>query len=163
MSLQGILKRDKGYKKNTYLKMDYGFEVLEFAKHKELKISNSVLKLIIKQIVDGVKEIHDQGFIHRDLKPDNIFAFPNGNIKVGDFSITRKVDKENEMTGNTTTRHYRPPEIIFGKKKYSQEVDIWSLGCSIAELVLHEPLFPGQTDINQLECIFKIIGYPVSV
>ena len=106
--------------------------------------------------------MHDKGFIHRDLKPDNIFVFPNGSIKIGDFSISRKMDFENYMTGNITTRYYRPPEIIYGKKKYSQEVDIWSLGCTIAELILHETLFPGQTDINQLECIFKVVGYPVT-
>jgi serine/threonine protein kinase len=51
MQISGIIKRDKGYKNNTYLVMDYGFEVLEFAKHKELKISNAVLRQIIKQIV----------------------------------------------------------------------------------------------------------------
>ena len=95
MQINGIIKRDKGYKNNTYLVMDYGFEVLEFAKHKQLKISNAVLRQIIKQIVEGLKAIHDEDYIHRDLKPDNIFVFHDGTVKIGDFSITRKLDSLN--------------------------------------------------------------------
>lgn len=60
-----------------------------------------------------------------------------------------------------TTRHYRAPEIIYGSKHYDESIDIWGLGCTIAELLLHQTLFPGTSDIQQLEFIFSVIGYPV--
>jgi serine/threonine protein kinase len=67
------------------------------------------------------------------------------------------------MSPNVTTRYYRAPEIIYGNKSYDEKIDIWGLGCTLAELVLHQPIFKGQTDINQLEIIFSIVGYPVLI
>lgn len=66
------------------------------------------------------------------------------------------------MTVNTTTRWYRAPELMFGERNYGFEIDIWSLGCTLAELYLHDALFQGTTDISQLEKIFAVVGYPVS-
>lgn len=75
--------------------LPFGIEVLEFAKHKEVILTKSLRKTIFYQIVKGIKEIHSQGILHRDIKPDNIFLMRNGLINIGDFSLSRhKLDKE---------------------------------------------------------------------
>jgi serine/threonine protein kinase len=116
--------------------------------------------------------MHTTGFMHRDIKPSNIFIFSNGVVKLGDFSISRSMEVPPEhfnrhengpLTPNITTRYYRAPEIIYGSRSYDMKVDIWSLGCTIAEIILKEPLFPGTTDINQLEIIFRMLGSPVII
>lgn len=89
----------------------------------------------------------------------------DGTLKLGDFSISCNIhiskpaptemiseeeEKLHERTSNITTRQYRAPEIIYGSKHYDESIDIWSLGCTIAELLLGQPIFPGTTDIHQL-------------
>jgi serine/threonine protein kinase len=81
---------DKEYKKNYYLLLPFGIEVLEFAKQKEILLSKSLRKSIVYQIVSGLREVHAQGVLHRDVKPDNIFLMRNGVVKIGDFSLSRK-------------------------------------------------------------------------
>lgn len=81
---------DKEYKKNYYLLLPFGIEVLEFAKQKEILLSKSLRKTIVYQIVSGLREVHAQGVLHRDVKPDNIFLMRNGVVKIGDFSLSRK-------------------------------------------------------------------------
>lgn len=81
---------DKEYSKNYYLLLPFGIEVLEFAKQKEILLSKSLRKSIIYQIITGIKELHSQNILHRDVKPDNIFLMKNGIVKVGDFSLSRK-------------------------------------------------------------------------
>ena len=71
--------------------MPFGIEILEYAKHKEIFLSKSLMKIIIKQIITGLNEIHERGIMHRDLKPDNIFLMRNGKIMIGDFSLSRKI------------------------------------------------------------------------
>ena len=126
------------------------------------------------QIVEGLGHVHENGFMHRDVKPSNIYLMTDGTAKVGDFSIARLAKSEGEgeamvseegeeKTGNVTTRHYRAPEIIYGSKHYDESIDVWGLGCTIAELILHQTLFPGTSDIHQLELIFSVVGYPVNV
>jgi CTD kinase subunit alpha len=133
--------------------------VMDLLALKEIKISDMQIKQIGVQIVTGLEYLHQNGYLHRDVKPSNIMIDRQGVVKLADFSITTKVRPE--MTGNTTTRYYRAPELMYGEKHYSFEIDIWSLGCTLAELMLHESIFQGTTDISQLEKIFMIVGYPV--
>ena len=122
--------------------------IMDLLAVKEVKISDVQIKQIAYQIVKGVEYLHDNGYLHRDVKPANIMIDRHGTVKLGDYSITTK--QRPEMTGNTTTRHYRAPELIYGERHYGKEIDIWSLGCTLAELMLHEAIFQGQTDISQL-------------
>jgi serine/threonine protein kinase len=85
-----ILVHNKEYKKNYYLFLPFGIEVLEFAKQKEILLSKSLRKTIIYQIISGLKELHSREILHRDIKPDNIFLMKNGIVKIGDFSLSRK-------------------------------------------------------------------------
>lgn len=108
--------------------------------------------------------MHSANVIHRDLKPENILI--NGadcNVKITDFGLARGVckdDIENTATEYVVTRWYRSPEVMCSAGFYDESVDIWSLGCIFAELILRRPLFPGQNYLDQLKIIFEVMGTP---
>jgi len=107
--------------------------------------------------------MHSAGVIHRDLKPENILI--NGadcNVKITDFGLARGVSKEEieKPTEYVVTRWYRSPEVMCSAGMYDEKVDIWSVGCIFAELILRRPLFPGQNYLNQLQIIFDVLGTP---
>jgi len=108
--------------------------------------------------------MHSADVIHRDLKPENILI--NGadcNVKITDFGLARGVckdDIENTATEYVVTRWYRSPEVMCSAGFYDESVDIWSLGCIFAELILRRPLFPGQNYLDQLKIIFEVMGTP---
>lgn len=122
--------------------------------------------------MQGLNYCHRNGIMHRNLKPDNIMITKDNNVKISDFSLSRVAQiphfpytpedpKERERSGREARRlWYRPPELLFRKKLYSFEVDMWALGCLLAELSLGEPLFNGETEIEQLFKIFKLTGSP---
>ena len=105
------------------------------------KLTDDQVKFIIYQIMRGLKYIHSAGIIHRDLKPSNLAVNEDCDLKILDFGLARPTDAE--MTGYVATRWYRAPEIMLNWMHYSQTVDIWSVGCIMAELLTGRPLFPG--------------------
>ena len=97
-------------------------------------INENLIFYIILHICLGLKEIHGQNLIHRDLKPDKLFISGDNIIKIGDFDISKQLQSENEYAKTQTgTMLYMAPEIINGEK-YNNKVGIWSLGCIIHEL-----------------------------
>jgi len=129
---------------------------------KRLKLDDQHYKFFVYQMLRGLKYIHSAGVIHRDLKPDNILV--NGhdcNLKITDFGLARGVMKEEKyLTEYVMTRWYRAPEVMCSAKQYNQSVDLWSVGCIFAELLLRRPFFPGGNHIEQLRLIFVILGTP---
>ena len=105
------------------------------------KLTDDQVKFIIYQIMRGLKYIHSAGIIHRDLKPSNLAVNEDCDLKILDFGLARPTDAE--MTGYVATRWYRAPEIMLNWMHYNQTVDIWSVGCIMAELLTGRPLFPG--------------------
>lgn len=130
------------------------------------------VKLMLYQILQALTYCHRNGIMHRNLKPDNIMVTRNDIIKLTDFSLSRiaaiphfvytpEDPKERERSGREARRlWYRPPELLFRKKFYSFEVDMWAVGCLLAEMALGEPLFNGESEIEQLFKIFKFTGSP---
>ncbi|KAH1029925.1 hypothetical protein HUJ05_003072 [Dendroctonus ponderosae] len=98
-------------------------------------------QFLVYQILRGLKYIHSAGIIHRDLKPSNIAVNEDCELKILDFGLARPT--ETEMTGYVATRWYRAPEIMLNWMHYNQTVDIWSVGCIMAELLTGKTLFPG--------------------
>jgi len=121
-----------------------------------------------RQILQGVDCCHRSGYIHRDLKPQNILVdVKTGTLKVSDFGLARRCLPLDIRTGPFTklviTLWYRPPELMLFERhqsRYGHSVDMWSLGCILAEMCTATPLFPGDSEIDTLFKIFRIKGTP---
>lgn len=128
------------------------------------------LQYFIYQILRGLKYIHSANVIHRDLKPSNLLINENCDLKICDFGLARvdTLKKTNDLynkdpgilTEYVATRWYRAPEIMLTPSQYSTAVDIWSVGCILAELLICTPLFPGRDYTSQLLLIFQLLGTP---
>ncbi|KAK9769230.1 putative [RNA-polymerase]-subunit kinase [Seiridium cardinale] len=109
----------------------------------------------------GVWFCHENFVLHRDIKPNNLLIAADGEVKLADFGLARSFsDPYMPMTSNVITRWYRPPELLFGARHYSGAVDIWSVGCVIAELVLRVPYMAGDTELEQIKRISEFVGTP---
>lgn len=122
------------------------------------KLSDDHVQFLVYQTLRGLKYIHSAGIIHRDLKPSNLAVNEDCELKILDFGLARQA--EAEMTGYVATRWYRAPEIMLNWMHYNQTVDIWSVGCIMAELITGKTLFPGSDHIDQLLRIMTICGTP---
>jgi cyclin-dependent kinase 2 len=141
------------------------FEYLEKDLRKFLEQSKQVPQQLIKkfvyQMVNGICYCHRHRILHRDLKPQNLLIDSNQNLKIADFGLARAFCLPiKTYTHEVVTLWYRAPEILMGTKKYSTPVDIWSIGCIFAELATGRPLFAGDSEIDQLFKIFKVLGTP---
>ncbi|CAG7836936.1 unnamed protein product [Allacma fusca] len=125
---------------------------------KTQKLSDEHVQFLVYQILRGLKYIHSAGIIHRDLKPSNIAVNEDCELRILDFGLARPT--ETEMTGYVATRWYRAPEIMLNWMHYNTSVDIWSVGCIMAELLTGKTLFPGTDHINQLNLIMELLGKP---
>ncbi|OQE10572.1 hypothetical protein PENFLA_c089G04789 [Penicillium flavigenum] len=110
------------------------------------------------QMLRGLKYIHSAGVIHRDLKPSNILIDDNCDLKICDFGLAREHDAQ--MTGYVATRYYRAPEIMLTWQNYNYAVDMWSVGCILAEMILGKALFPGRNHVHQFVLITELLGKP---
>ncbi|KAJ5195522.1 uncharacterized protein N7498_008960 [Penicillium cinerascens] len=125
---------------------------------KTKKVDNQFTQFFLYQIMRGLKYVHSAGVIHRDLKPSNILVNENCDLKICDFGLARA--QENKMTGYVSTRYYRAPEIMLTWRGYNEKVDIWSVGCIFAEMILGRPLFPGKNCADQFCVITRLLGSP---
>lgn len=96
--------------------------------------------------------------IHRDIKPENVLVSRLGVIKLCDFGFARPFQENETFTDYVATRWYRSPELLVGDPRYGKEVDIWATGCLYSEMMTGEPLFPGESDVDQLYQIVRILG-----
>ncbi|XP_026161735.1 mitogen-activated protein kinase 14B isoform X1 [Mastacembelus armatus] len=122
------------------------------------KLTDDHVQFLIYQILRGLKYIHSADIIHRDLKPSNLAVNEDCELKILDFGLARHTD--DEMTGYVATRWYRAPEIMLNWMHYNMTVDIWSVGCIMAELLTGRTLFPGTDHIDQLKLIMMLVGTP---
>lgn len=111
------------------------------------------------QIMRGVDFLHSNRIVHRDLKPQNILIASSGEVKLADFGLARIYEQMQTLTTVVVTLWYRSPEVLL-KSSYASPVDIWSCGCIFAELHTRKPIFPGQSESDQLSKIFQVIGSP---
>ena len=118
-------------------------------------------KSYLRQLLDGIAYCHDRRILHRDLKPQNLLIDSNGRIKLCDFGLARVFSLPmRNYTHEVVTLWYRAPEILLGSKSYTMAVDVWSLGLIFAEMLTNSPLFPGDSEIDQIFRIFRIFGTP---
>lgn len=118
-------------------------------------------KSFLYQLLRGIAYCHQHRVLHRDLKPQNLLINREGALKLADFGLARAFGiPVRSYTHEVVTLWYRAPDVLMGSRKYSTPVDIWSVGCIFAEMVNGRPLFPGNTDQDQLQKIFKVLGTP---
>jgi len=115
------------------------------------------------QILRGLKYIHSARVLHRDLKPSNILVNANCDVKICDFGLARGMQmQDSDMTEYVVTRWYRAPELLLMCQEYSEAIDIWSIGCILAEMIQRKPFFPGKNYLDQLNLITNVVGTPTS-
>lgn len=120
-----------------------------------------LVKLYAYQAFRALAYIHALGICHRDIKPQNLLVYPDTHVlKVCDFGSAKRIAKNDVNVSYICSRYYRAPELIFGSTEYNQNIDVWSVGCVIAELLLGQPLFPGDSGVDQLVEIIKVLGTP---
>ncbi|KAM4703999.1 cyclin-dependent kinase 11B isoform 3-T3 [Rhinophrynus dorsalis] len=119
------------------------------------------VKTLMIQLLRGVRHLHDNWILHRDLKTSNLLLSHAGILKVGDFGLAREYGSPlKPYTPIVVTLWYRAPELLLGAKEYSTAIDLWSVGCIFGELLTQKPLFPGKSEIDQINKIFKDLGTP---
>ena len=140
-----------------YMKQD----LLELMKSKEPNhLDESQIKDIIYQILLGLSHMHKYGFFHRDMKPENLLINEKV-VKIADFGLAREIRSIPPYTEYVSTRYYRAPECILKSTNYNSPVDIWAIGCIMAEMYMHpQPLFCGQNEKEVLIKICSILGTP---
>ncbi|CAI5739963.1 unnamed protein product [Peronospora destructor] len=160
-----------------YLVLEYMDSDLETVISATETLNVAQVKAYLKMLLLGVQELHSRGILHRDLKPNNLLLSKTQHCaKITDFGMATMIEKaidENEeetdaavgkkkpkRSVQVVTRAYRAPEIFFGEERYGVEVDMWSVGCIFAEMLLRHPLADGSSDIDQLSKIFAVLGSP---
>ena len=118
------------------------------------------VKLIMFQLLSGLHHIHQHGFFHRDVKPENLLCNGLERVKLADFGLAREVNSQPPLTDYVSTRWYRAPEILLKFPSYSWPVDMWAAGALMAELYLFRPLFPGTGELDELYKICVVLGSP---
>lgn len=132
---------------------------------KSQKLSDDHVQYFTYQTLRALKAMHSANVLHRDLKPSNLLLNSNCDLKICDFGLARSIaSSENNfgfMTEYVATRWYRAPEIMLTFQEYTTAIDVWSVGCILAEMLSGKPLFPGRDYHNQLWLIMEVLGTPL--
>ncbi|CAD6574439.1 MAG: TFIIH complex serine/threonine-protein kinase subunit kin28 [Cyphobasidiales sp. Tagirdzhanova-0007] len=149
-------------KNNLNLVLEYLDTDLEAViKDRSMIFQAADIKSWMAMTMKGLEFCHRNWVLHRDLKPNNLLIAADGRLKLADFGLAREyADAEAKMTHQVVTRWYRAPELLFGARSYTYAVDTWAAGCIFAELMLRLPYMAGETDVDQLNIIFRALGTP---
>jgi serine/threonine protein kinase len=118
------------------------------------------IKCLVRQILEGLYQCHSAGIMHRDVKPSNLLINSSGVLKLADFGLTTSFLGSSYLSNNVVSLYYRSPELLMGSHSYGPEVDMWSVGCILIEMVTNNYLFAGANEAEQLDLIFRIFGTP---
>ena len=127
----------------------------------DVYLDSKVVKKFLYQILKGTASCHSRRILHRDLKPQNLLISDDGTLKIADFGLARAFAVPiRPYTHEVVTLWYRAPELLLGAIEYSTPIDIWSIGCIFVEMITKQPLFAGDSEIDQLYRIFRVLGTP---
>jgi len=164
ISLRCCLRADND--RDIYLIFDYMETDLHAASRANI-LQDIHKQYIMWQALKALKYMHSAELLHRDMKPSNLLLNSDCLMKVADFGLARSLrdqslqsEENTVLTDYVATRWYRAPEILLGSTKYSFAVDMWSMGCILAEMLQGKPIFPGSSTINQIEKIVELTGMP---
>lgn len=130
------------------------------------------IKCYMKQLLEGINYLHQQNYLHRDIKTANILIDNRGHLLIADFGLARCYEEDppkpgqsagvaqRSYTGMVVTRWYRPPELILGESRYTTAIDMWGIGCVLGEMFRRVPILQGNSDTDQGHRIFQLLGSP---
>lgn len=149
------------------LVMDYipetMYRVLRYYVKMKMAFPDALGKIYAYQMLRSIAYIHAIGICHRDIKPQNILVDTQTHrVVMCDFGSAKKLSPGESSVAYICSRYYRAPELILGEEQYNTDIDIWSIGCVIAEMFLGEPIFPGVSSKDQLLKIMQLLGTPTS-
>jgi len=125
------------------------------------RLPQLLIKLYTYQMCRALGYLHSMGLCHRDIKPQNLLVDPvTHTLKLCDFGSAKKLSANEASVAYICSRFYRAPELMLGATHYTTSIDIWSIGCVVGELVLCQPLFAGETSVDQLVKIIQVLGTP---
>jgi len=164
MNLERVMRPRSRNFNNVYLVSELLETDLACVIRSPQELTDEHCQFFIYQVLRGLKFIHSANVIHRDLKPRNLLVNSNCDLKICDFGLARVDDPKNadrcHMSDYVATRWYRAPEVILSRERYTKAVDMWSVGCILAELMGRKPLFPGRDSFHQITLIVSILGTP---
>ncbi|XP_063627915.1 cyclin-dependent kinase 20-like [Cydia splendana] len=130
--------------------------------HNQAALTTPVVKSYAQMLLKGTRYMHAHYVMHRDLKPANLLINHEGILKIADLGLARLYwpDGGRPYSHQVATRWYRAPELLYGARFYNEKVDMWAVGCIIAEMILKKPLFAGESDIEQLAIVLQHLGTP---
>ncbi|XP_031565066.1 serine/threonine-protein kinase ICK-like isoform X2 [Actinia tenebrosa] len=146
---------------HLYFVFEYMKENLyQMMKNRDKLLPESAIRNVIYQILQGLAFIHKHGFFHRDMKPENLLCSGNDLVKIADFGLAREIRSRPPYTDYVSTRWYRAPEVLLRSTGYSSPIDMWAIGCIMAELYTLRPLFPGSSEVDEIFKVTSILGTP---
>jgi len=157
--LDVLMQESKLYLVFEYLTMD--LKKYMDSLPKGTMMDPKLVQTYMYQMTKGILFCHQRRILHRDLKPQNLLIDQQGAIKLADFGLARAFGIPVRVyTHEVVTLWYRAPEVLLGSPRYSTPVDVWSLGCIFAEMASKRALFHGDSEIDQLFRIFRILSTP---
>jgi len=164
MSVERVMRPSTEQYSNIYIVSELMETDLACVIRSPQELTDEHCQFFIYQVLRGLKYMHSANVMHRDLKPRNLLVNSNCDLKICDFGLARVDDPGQRdkavMSNYIATRWYRAPEVILNRKPYTKAVDLWSVGCILAELIGRKPLFPGRDSFHQISLIISIIGSP---
>ena len=157
----------KGNELYLNLVMDYIpdtlYKILRFYVKKNIPFPNALGKIYSYQMFRALSYIHNLGICHRDIKPQNILIdINNHKLVLCDFGSAKQLKPGDSSVAYICSRYYRAPELILGEESYGMEIDVWSMGCVIAEMFIGEPIFTGKNSKDQFVKIMTVLGTPTA-
>uniref|UniRef100_A0A3B1JF66 Male germ cell-associated kinase n=1 Tax=Astyanax mexicanus TaxID=7994 RepID=A0A3B1JF66_ASTMX len=144
---------------HLYFVFEYMKENLyQLMKDRNKLFPESAIRNITFQILQGLSFIHKHGFFHRDMKPENLLCMGPELVKIADFGLARETRSRPPYTDYVSTRWYRAPEVLLRSSMYSSPIDMWAVGCIMAELYTLRPLFPGNSEVDEIFKICQVLG-----
>ncbi|KAD3068477.1 hypothetical protein R6Q59_017507 [Mikania micrantha] len=128
-------------------------------KERQRPFTEEEIRGLMSQFLQGLAHMHKSEYFHRDLKPENLLVTDN-TIKIADFGLAREVSSSPPFTDYVSTRWYRAPEVLLQSSSYTPAIDMWAVGAILAELFTSYPMFPGESEIDQMYKICCVLGTP---
>eukprot|EP00063_Salmo_salar_P068406 XP_014043241.1 PREDICTED: serine/threonine-protein kinase MAK-like isoform X7 [Salmo salar] len=167
LSHANVVKLKEVIRENDHLYFVFEYmkeNLYQLMKNREDRMfSENEIRNILFQVLSGLAFVHKHGsvspgYFHRDIKPENLLCMGPELVKIADFGLAREIRSQPPYTEYVSTRWYRAPEVLLRSQSYSSPIDIWAVGCIMAELYTLRPLFPGNSEVDEIFKICQVLG-----